>query len=256
MVFRKGDKGYWLGKKRSEETIRKMSLSTIGKHYSPSTEFKKGNKFSIESELKRRHSISKALKGNKLSEETKKKISINHLGKNPWNKGKKGLQTHTMEWKENMRKISIGRPHISENAKRKLSKLLKIRRKIMIFPLQDTKIEIKIQNFLQQLGIEHYTHRYMNEIEHSYQCDIFVPSMNMVIECDGDYWHGNPIKYQQPNKMQIEQIEEDKIRTQELQNVGYKVIRLWESEIKMMKFDDFKRKIDILFEERNDNKNK
>lgn len=37
----KGRKGYWLGKKRDETTILKMSLSRIGKHSSPNTEWVK-----------------------------------------------------------------------------------------------------------------------------------------------------------------------------------------------------------------------
>jgi len=48
---------------------------------------------------------------------------------------------------------------------------------------------------------------------------------------DGDYWHGNPFKYPNPSEMQKEQIEEDCIRTRELLDSGYKLIRLWESTI-------------------------
>ena len=60
-------------------------------------------------------------------------------------------------------------------------------------------------------------------IEHGYQCDIFIPSLNMVIECDGIYWH----KY--PTGKEI-----DHIRTQELIDNGFKVLRLWEHEINLM----------------------
>ncbi|KKN13988.1 hypothetical protein LCGC14_1000650 [marine sediment metagenome] len=114
-----------------------------------------------------------------------------------------------------------------------------------IFPMRDSSIEIKIQGFLQQLGIEHYTHFYIKEIKHSYQCDILVPSMNLVVEVDGDWWHGNPIKFPSPNKMQMEQIEEDKIRTKELIEKGFKVLRLWEFEIKAMKLNDFKNILEV-----------
>jgi very-short-patch-repair endonuclease len=111
-------------------------------------------------------------------------------------------------------------------------KLLKERRSKIIFPLKDTSIEIKIQNFLQQLGIEYYTHKYMPEINHAYQCDIFIPSMNMVIECDGNYWH----KY--PTGREI-----DNIRTKELLEKGFKVLRLWEHEINSMDVNNFKEQI-------------
>ncbi len=97
-----------------------------------------------------------------------------------------------------------------------------------IFPKKDTSIEVKIQNFLKQLGIEFFTHQYM-KIEHGYQCDILIPSINLVIECDGDYWHKYPIGN-----------DVDHIRTKELIEKGFKVLRLWEFEIKSMKLNDFK----------------
>lgn len=41
--YKKGE-GYWLGKKREKETKKKISISNKGKHHSPITEFRKGNK--------------------------------------------------------------------------------------------------------------------------------------------------------------------------------------------------------------------
>ena len=107
----------------------------------------------------------------------------------------------------------------------------KERRKNIIIPVKDTSIEVKIQNFLKQLNIEFYTHQYMH-IEHGYQCDILIPSMNIVIECDGDYWHKYPIG----NDI-------DHIRTSELLENGFKVLRLWGSEIKQLDLNKFKDKL-------------
>ena len=72
------------------------------------------------------------------------------------------------------------------------------------------------------------------KIEHGYQCDILIPSMNMVIEVDGDYWHKYPIG----NDI-------DKIRTKELIEKGFKVLRLWEIDIKSMELNQFKRILKI-----------
>ncbi|MFA6073983.1 MAG: DUF559 domain-containing protein [Candidatus Woesearchaeota archaeon] len=105
---------------------------------------------------------------------------------------------------------------------------LKEQRRNQIFPKVDTKIEVKIQNFLKQLGIDFMTHQYIKEIEHGYQCDILVPSMNLVIETDGDYWHKYPIG----NDI-------DHVRTSELISKGFKVLRLWECEINKMSIDKF-----------------
>lgn len=109
-------------------------------------------------------------------------------------------------------------------------KLRDVRAK-QILPKKDTSIEVKIQNFLKQLGISYFTHQYM-KIEHGYQCDILIPSMNLVIECDGDYWHKYPIG-----------MEIDHIRTSEMLSKGFKVLRLWEREIKIMDINSFQNKL-------------
>ncbi len=119
--------------------------------------------------------------------------------------------------------IKISRKRIGENTKK--------HRPFQIIPKEDTSIEVKIQNFLKTLRIEFFTHNYM-KINHHYLCDIFIPSMNLVIECDGDYWH----KY--PTGRDI-----DHIRTKELIEKGFKVLRLWEFEIKAMNINDFNRRL-------------
>lgn len=50
--------------------------------------------------------------------------------------------------------------------------------------------------------------------------DIFIPNFNIVIECDGEYWHNYP-----------EGTERDRYKTEKLENVGYLVLRFWEREI-------------------------
>ena len=122
---------------------------------------------------------------------------------------------------------------------------MKEHRATQIFPLKDSKPEIKIQNFLEQLGITFLTHKYI-KIEHSYQCDIFIPSMNFIIECDGNYWHGHPsIPIKKLTKRIIKSREIDNLRTKELQEQGFRVLRLWESDIKKMNLNDFINKLGL-----------
>lgn len=154
--------------------------------------------------------------------------NIEHLFKKgmvPWNKGLTS---------ERDNRLLAGSKHYLFGKNREKSTISKIKEKraLQITPTIDTTIEVKIQNFLDCLKIEYFTHKYMN-IEHGYQCDIFIPSMNFVIECDGNYWH----KY--PTGREI-----DHIRTSELIEKGFKVLRLWESEIKEMNVQDFKNKIE------------
>ena len=95
-------------------------------------------------------------------------------------------------------------------------------------PKKNTSIEVKIQNFLKQLGIEYFTHQKIVGMGR-YECDILIPLMNMVIECDGDRWHKYPIGK-----------EIDNTRTKELIEKGFKVLRLWECEIKQMNLETFR----------------
>ena len=142
-------------------------------------------------------------------------------GQSPWNKGKTGVYS-----KERIKRY-------------------KEWRKNLILPKKDTSIEVKIQDFLKLLHVEFMAHYYISEITHSYQCDILIPSTKTIIECDGDYFHGNPIFYSEEelSKKQKEQRQRDSIRTKELIEKGYKIIRLWEHDINKMELKDFKKKL-------------
>lgn len=253
------------GHQLSEETIQKIRLSNIGKHnYSNETKQKirlsklgvKRKPFSEEW----KHNISLSHKGKLAGDknpakrpEVREKMSLNHLGKSVWNKGKTGI--YSEETIRKMRLGHLGKPSpnkgkklspFSEETKQKMREAMKKRypnpiemqqqmkqmRAKLIIPKKDTKIEVKIQNFLKQLGIQFFTHQYIKEIKHGYQCDIYIPAMNMVIECDGLYWH----KY--PTGRDI-----DRVRTSELISKGFKVLRLWEHEIKAMNLEQFKERL-------------
>lgn len=70
--------------------------------------------------------------------------------------------------------------------------------------------------------------------------DIIISSLNVVIEINGDYWHGNPLKYKENDiihkwggAIMVKEIwEYDKKRNNQIESFGFKVIVLWESDIK------------------------
>ena len=161
-----------------------------------------------------------------FSEKTKDKMSKSHKGNKNGMYGKKHTEK-TLKIISNNTTIALSDPIIR-------NKMI-LKRAERIIPTKDTSIEVKIQNFLKQLGIDFFTHQYIKEIEHSYQCDILIPSMNLVIECDGNYWHKYPIGK-----------DIDHIRTNELIEKGFKVLRLWEREIRVMNVEDLQNKLDIL----------
>jgi len=221
-------------KHHSEETLKKMFIARSGKNH-PTY----GKQLSKEW----RQKLSEAAKRRYLSEKIENRIGKPMLGKHHSEETKKKMSEagKVKHFSENHRKklseIMIGRigknhpafgTRRSEKTKMKMSEIQKEHRKKQIFPLIDTKIEVKLQNFLKLLGLEFFTHQYMH-IEHGYQCDILIPSMNMILEADGDYWHKYPIGK-----------DIDKIRTKELIEKGFKVFRLWESEIKEMNLEKFK----------------
>ncbi len=246
-----------------------------GNHHSPKTEFKKGkapwNKDKKCPELSGKNNH---FYGKKHTKKSREKMGCSgeehYLYKKNYEEvfgGKKA--------KEIRRKISEGKlgdknPVKREAVRKKISKtkirlykegkikrinsgsITKERRAKQVFPMKDTKIEVKIQSFLKRLGIEFFTHQYM-KIEHGYQCDILIPSMNLVIECDGDFIHCNPIKYpsnfvRYPSAKKVITAQEiwdrDKIRTEELVEKGFRVLRLWEVEIKKMDINNFQNKIE------------
>ncbi len=222
-------------------------------------------------------------KGKKLEEvydldkvmDIKKKMRKEKIGKKREEKSiRKGIETrrknnkiwHTQKTKEKISESEKGKI-VSDVIKRKLSKAkigvkrkpfskktiqkMKENRSNQILPLKDSSIEVKIQNFLKKLRIEFFTHQYI-KIPHGYQCDILIPAMNLVIECDGDFIHCNPAKYppnfvRYPNSKSNQPAyviwERDKIRTKELIEKGFKVLRLWGSEIKEMNINIFQNKL-------------
>lgn len=216
------------------------------------------------------------IRGSHHTQESRQKNSDKHIGKVPWNKNKKGaiawnkgltmndprVKQYTLkggiskkgkhysprtEFKKGM--VTWNRNKETPEATRKKQSISKIifykehpeaidrwyeqTRKNLVLPVKDTKIERKIQAFLKRLGITFLTHQHMN-IAHGYQCDILIPAMNLVIECNGTYWH----KYPVGNDL-------DHIRTKELIEKGFKVLRLWEFEIKKMTPEQLKDRINL-----------
>ena len=208
-------KGYWLGKKRDEKTKRKISESRFKNGTNiHSGSFKKGH----EVPQGWRENSSKIIKNNLNNGKILRCINCgSFIGKNH------NCQDNINKISESRKRQILERPDLKE--------ILKQNRINQILPVKDTKIEIKIQNFLKELQIDFFTHQYIN-INHAYQCDILIPSMNLVIEADGNYWHKYPIG----NDL-------DHIRTKELLEKGFKVLRLWEVEIKEMDINKFREKL-------------
>ncbi len=203
-------KGYWKGKKLSEE--HKRNISKTMKKYVHTEQHNKN--------------VSDGKKGHIVTIETRRKLSEKLNGKCAWNKG-------ILFSKESKLRMSISAKKRYPNRKgEKQSELTKQKLRLIrlkqVLPSKNTSIEVKIQNFLKQLNIEFIPHKPIMNIEHPYQCDVFIPSENIIIECDGDYWHNYPIgKFM------------DWVRNDEISEVGIKLLRLWERDINKMDIEEF-----------------
>lgn len=81
----------------------------------------------------------------------------------------------------------------------------------------DTVIEIAIENELKRRNIS-YVKQYPIKV---FIADFYLPDYNLIIECDGDYWHTLD-----------HQIKKDKRKNKYYRTLGYSVYRYWEHEIK------------------------
>ncbi|MBN2422868.1 hypothetical protein JXB41_06580 [Candidatus Woesearchaeota archaeon] len=212
---------YWYKKKFGLST-HPNALYHKGKHRSPKTEFKKGQK-PWNAGRKGVMPIP-YFKGKKLSKEYKKKISIAtkkamqkpevqskvkktqfKKGITPWNKGKTGVYSKEI-----------------------ITQIRKARLK-QIFPKHSTNIEIILFSILKELKIEFKKHK---KIKMICQADAFIEP-NIVLFADGDYWHCNPRIYKKPKtKAQIKNIKRDKEENYKLIKEGFIVKRFWGYDLK------------------------
>jgi len=255
----KGKPSWNKGKKHTKEHIENSRLAHIG--FKHSKEAKKNMSGRIPNSKGKTY---EELYGIEKAKLMKDKMEERCKGNIPpclnWNKGMKMSKEHKKNHKLAMKKFcGENNPSKKPGVGKKISiaktgkkfpidkypnmGVRKMRDKIKI-PKKDSTIEIKIQDFLTLLKVEFVTHKYIN-LEYAYQCDIFIPSLNLVIETDGDYWHGNPKMYpiNKLNERQIGQRKRDISRTKELLEKGYKVIRIWENEVRKITLEDFKEKI-------------
>jgi len=128
---------------------------------------------------------------------TSKKMSIISLNK--WN-----------NYSEEQKNIVIGNLTLAANKAKK-----------------DTKIELIIKEKLENLNINFIKNHRCSR----YVFDFYLPDFNFVIECQGDYWHGNPDFFDELNHIQLKNIERDIRKKEYLKENNINNLFLWENEI-------------------------
>jgi G:T-mismatch repair DNA endonuclease (very short patch repair protein) len=98
-----------------------------------------------------------------------------------------------------------------------------------------SKREKEIVKEIKQLGYK---------LIHSYRvdtkiCDVYIPSLNLIIEYFGDYWHCNPKKYEsdffnkKKGKFAWELWDYDKKKLELIKSYGYNLEVVWEGDLKL-----------------------
>ena len=231
------------GKKHSEETRKKMSASQRRLNIWT------GRKHNSDSILK----MSLANKG--------KKMSVVRDGYIHWNKGKHSSEESKRRMSESQKKLWRNPEHrkhmsqsakfstntgrfrngheFSEETKQKIREYTLNQYESGSFPKQaNTKPERQIKEELIKRGYEEeidFIHQY--NFMNKFMCDFCFPNQKIIIEVDGDFWHGNPIKYIDRGKLhphQIKGINRDKSKDayiKKVDNGSWRIIRIWESDI-------------------------
>lgn len=122
-----------------------------------------------------------------------------------------------------------------EDKEKKIKEQLKNLHKSSSF---ENRIEMMISYALDNLCISyerfHLVERFVT--------DFYIKQFNLIIECNGDFWHANPNKYKSEDVLKFpgksvkanDLWEKDKKKIDEYKKRGYSVITLWETDIKRM----------------------
>ncbi len=99
-----------------------------------------------------------------------------------------------------------------------------------------TSIEVKISKILIESDIKFETQFEINFNKTFRLYDFYLPELNLLIEADGDYWHGNPNKFKILNEVQLLNKNNDVFKNNLAKENGYNLIRFWETDIKKKNF--------------------
>jgi len=117
-----------------------------------------------------------------------------------------------------------------------------------------TDIELIFEKILKELKIPHQTKFRIydqNKINFWFrEYDFLILNTNILIEVDGDYWHGNENIFEELSDFQKTVQEKDKIKEGFAIKNGYRIIRFWGNDVKNKK-EEVKNKIKEIWEKLN-----
>ena len=92
-----------------------------------------------------------------------------------------------------------------------------------------TAPEKKFEKMMKKMGVECEAQKILNDVIY----DFYLPDHNILVEIDGDYFHGNPKVYSEGdlNHMQIKNKKNDLYKDNLAKGLGYGLERIWEKDI-------------------------
>jgi very-short-patch-repair endonuclease len=157
-----------------------------------------------------------------------------------WNKGKKESELYSPEIiakrlaanksearREKISKALKGKEKSPEQKKRLAEMSVFYRKKRQL--ASGNKLEKAFEDILNEFEIT-YLHQHTIK-NHNY--DFFIPTKNLLIEVDGDFWHVNESKgFTIKSKIQVRNLENDAKKNDLAKQEGYTLLRFWENDIK------------------------
>jgi very-short-patch-repair endonuclease len=116
------------------------------------------------------------------------------------------------EWGKLNKIVNLGRKQNEETLEKRLRSMRK-----RFLSKEPTSIEKKIYDYLL---LKNISFEKQKVVGNKFIVDAYIPSLNLVIEADGDYWHSR-----EDNKIK------DKKKNEYLKTKGFNLIRLTETEI-------------------------
>ena len=178
----------------------------------------------------------KRLKDNPESYE-KFRIAVKKRGQ-VWDDAMKTKHSNLMKTDSNWMKGKSHSKETKENIKRTKQEQY-LNGEIKLNSLRKSSLEIKVYDIL-KLNFNDIRDQYHIK-GFRYYYDFYIPSLNAIIEFNGDYWHANPEKYSSGSYLKIQRVgdvlvddiwERNKRKKEVAESNGYNFFVIWEKEYK------------------------
>jgi len=170
--------------------------------------------------------------GFQMSDESKRKIGIANSHPRPENMGENN-SSKRKEVREKMSKTRIEKGYSKGKNNPMFGKkhTVESRKKMFSIGHSMNKLEKRVADELDRLGLKYTYQFFISEGNEVGAYDFKIKNKPIIIEVDGDYWHGNPntkSHFRGAEKTRIK----DSLKEIMAKNRGYKIIRMWEADIK------------------------